>query len=495
MPDFGNLDSPHQYFSFEEFHNLVSKFQQVLTQEGMRRADRVVILSPLSADLYALVIAMGSLNIVPVFIDRTLGFFKFLELLKHSGVVSIVSTPGFHRLRWILPQLRSYRLYSLGCSGLGFKNLKEKFPDLEPRRISTIALREETPALITYTTGSTGQPKGADRSHGVLFYQYLLSQKYWPEDPDEVDMPWFPMVAFQNFNCGIRTVLPGTNFKCIDDFDSNFVIQQILSEGVTRMSAPPSVYFRLCNDLLDRGLFLPQLRRLIVGGAPVSQKLARLIRKAFPSAEVHIVYGSTEVEPISFVNLDDWIKASPEAYLVGRPIPEVQVKVCKDLEVDPVEGQGLESFLTKGVGEILVHGPHVVKRYFGSDEVNRATKILDSQRRVWHRTGDLGYQDEQGRLWILGRLNDGPCYGVEHQIELLEGVHRAAFDRRGRLHVQWEGERLDLNELKTQIRSKISMGSFAPPYPGKNFDEVEIKFKREMPLDHRHRWKINRSKL
>lgn len=470
-------------YSFEDLKDLVFQYQHALISENFKAGDRVLILAPVQAELYAVFYALCSLNAVPVFIDTSVGIRNFLKLLKSADVRSVIAVPEFHKFRWIVPQLFKYRRYTLSESGRGFTNLKDKFPDFTGK-VSTAAQRFDSPVLITYTTGSTGQPKGADRAHGILYNQYVYSRLHWLEDDDEIDMPWFPMVAFQNFNCGVRTVLPATNFRRIDDFNPAVVTEQILRSRVTRMSAPPSVYEKLCNHLIERGQSLPSIRRLIVGGAPVSQKIARLIRTAFPKAEAHIVYGSTEAEPIAYVSIDEWLKEPGEAYLVGKSIPEIEVRVCKNINIESVSQVGLEPFVTGGQGEILISGNHVIRRYLENETANKTTKLMDPSGRVWHRTGDLGFFDHRQRLWIIGRESDGACYGIEHQIELLKGVRRAALGHSGRLYIQ-----IDSSESQTQVFDRVQS---TLKDLGLNF---EIEFRAELPLDRRHRTKIDRRKL
>ncbi|HEX4923409.1 MAG TPA: AMP-binding protein [Bdellovibrionales bacterium] len=471
--------------SFRELNDLVFSYQHALLAQGLKAGDRILVLAPVRAELYALFYAMCSAGIVPVFIDTNVGARAFLKLVRAADICAIISTPGFHRLRWLAPTLLKYKRFTLAESGKGFTNLMDWFPE-RAGAVATIACEPNNPVLITYTTGSSGQPKGADRSHSVLYNQYRISRAHWPEELREIDMPWFPMVAFQNLNCGISTVLPAVNFRRIDEFEPRVIAAQIQAAGVTRMSAPPSVYAKLCRYLIENRVSLPSVRRLIAGGAPVSQKVAALMRVAFPGAEAHIVYGSTEAEPISFVSIDEMLKEPADAYLVGKPIPEIQIRICRltNDELSRVSSEGVEPFVTSGVGEVLLAGPHVVKRYFDNEDANRVTKLHDPSGKVWHRTGDLGFFDHLGRLWLAGRLHDGICYPIEHRAELISGVDRAALTARA-LKI-----RLEPGANWPLVKSRCE----------KLFEELGVEAKPveaagELPLDRRHRWKIERNKL
>jgi olefin beta-lactone synthetase len=487
--DMPALTIGREIYSFEDLRDMIFQFQHALIREEFKSQERILILAPVQVELYALFYAMSSLQLVPVFIDTGLGIRGFLKVIRKSQVTAIISTSAFFKFRWLVPALFSYKRYSLNESGSGFKNLKDLFPDFAGA-VPTMAQSADSTVLITYTTGSTGQAKGADRSHRVLFYQYLYSQRHWPEANCEIDMPWFPMVAFQNLNCGIQTVLPKTNFRKIDDFEPREIVSQISSGKVTRMSAPPSVYAKLCRYMIQEDIQLPSVQRLIVGGAPVSKKIALLIRTAFPHAQAHVVYGSTEAEPIAFASLEEVLESSDEAYLVGRPIPELSVKICNlsDRDIPAVLTAGLEQFETGGIGEIIIEGEHVIKRYFDNDKANQLTKIRDEHGRVWHRTGDLGFFDHLGRLWLVGRIKDGSVYGLEHQIEMLPGINRAAIIKKRK---KWQLVLEATDRLVAKHKKEICRQILADS----GIMVARIKFIAFMPVDRRHQWKIDRTRL
>src|SRR5262249_12167423 len=150
--------------------------------------------------------------------------------------------------------------------------------------------------------------------------------------------------------------------------------------------------------------------------APVPRWLCRDVLRAFPNAESFVVYGSTEAEPMAFAPMREVIESPGEGYLVGKPIPQLNLRVAGE------------------TGEIFVTGPHVIRRYLDNEHANRTTKIKDSDGRIWHRTGDQGLFDESGRVWITGRISDQvhveersyPNYVLEQRLEEIPGVARAA---------------------------------------------------------------------
>jgi long-subunit acyl-CoA synthetase (AMP-forming) len=173
---------------------------------------------------------------------------------------------------------------------------------------------------------------------------------------------------------------------------------------------------------------------------------------------------------MAFVSMDEILETPGEGYLVGRPIPELDLK--------------LEH------GEVIVRGPHVVRRYLDNEQANRETKIPDPDGSIWHRTGDEGRIDGKGRLWILGRIKDRvlnsgrehSCYALEQAIEALPGVGRAAVINGAR------GPRIFFEGLKASeetVRDGLDG----------NWKSAEIRKIEALPVDGRHFWKVDRERL
>jgi acyl-CoA synthetase (AMP-forming)/AMP-acid ligase II len=126
----------------------------------------------------------------------------------------------------------------------------------------------------------------------------------------------------------------------------------------------------------------------------------------------HIVFGSTEVEPISGITASEFLGAlaepketRPPGLCVGRPVPQLQLRV-----IEPVDGSiasaDLDTITKRNgeIGEIIVSGAHVLPSYLNDPQANRDTIVLDGER-MWRRTGDCGALDREGRLWLVGRLS------------------------------------------------------------------------------------------
>ena len=494
--------------TFEELLKLVTDYSLGLKEEGFKEGDRAVFLMPLCIDLYALILAALANGLVPVFLDSTMPARRMLQAIKDSKAHLVISTSALMKLRFFLPALWSCKLYSSDSEGVFLKPLRQ----LKKRATGSLAPVPRKPsdeALITYTTGSMGRPKGADRNQEILTAQHLISQALWPHRENEVDMPCFPMIALQNLACGIPTIIPALSFKNLALFDASPVIWQIKKYGVTRLSGAPAYFKILVEHLESCGQKMSEIRGIVVGGAPVPWWLCEKILKVFPESDSYVVYGSTEAEPMAYVSMREIIDAASGSsvslercgYLVGRPVSDVNLEVLRlpeDLSL--FTERGPEAFRVPDYenGEVLVSGAHVVKRYFNDETANCITKLRGPDGRVWHRTEDLGYRDDLGRLWLTGRRNDQitigdwpfPNYSLELFFDALPSVSRSAFivnarDQSPRLYVEKQPSST-CDEALTEVHSVLE---------SLKLKGIRCEVINQLPVDQRHHWKIDRAQL
>ena len=165
---------------------------------------------------------------------------------------------------------------------------------------------------------------------------------------------------------------------------------------------------------------LSGLRRVVTGGAPISKDDVAHFYKVAPQAELWILYGSTEAEPMAHIEGRQMLESSNKN-LIDSEILEEGVNVghisedidCKFIRLidGPIHWQDHQKWEnlevpTGEVGEFICTGDHVCREYYNNPEAFAATKIMDSDGRVWHRTGDLAYLDSENQLWIVGRVNN-----------------------------------------------------------------------------------------
>ena len=356
-------------------------------------------------------------------------------------------------------------------------------------------------ALITYTSGSTGRPKGANRTHAGLLEQHLAISRLFPYEPGEVDLTPFPVVVPHNLACGVPTVFPAMDLGKPASVCPERIISQVQQEHATRLGGSPAFMKPVCNYVLANAVSVPSLKVVGSGGAPVPRVLCESMKRAFCSANAYVGYGTTEVDPVTKIHVDDVLSAKGQGLPVDKPCADVELKIV-ELPEDP--GQIMESSLTSyemepgEVGEIVVRGKHVVREYLDNPAANRENKIPCDGGLVWHRTGDVGYLDAGGGLWLTGRTKDVVVwqdrsiqpFPVEMHIDAIEGVNRSALVSVKSQNTTVLALQLDSGVSWVQVRSAVTES-----LKSLDLDRVMVRLVKRIPVDRRHNSKIDRVHL
>ncbi|PAP77815.1 AMP-binding protein [Rubrivirga marina] len=372
-----------------------------LTAAGVGRGDRVLVLVPVSSALYAVLAAVFRVGAVAVIVDPGAGRERLAEAVGRVRPQAFVGTPKAHLLRLLAASVR--RIPTRFVVG-GWAPLAERWEGGPPVPVADVG--RDAPALLTFTSGTTGRPKAAVRTHGLLGAQHAALTDALDLQPDDVDLATLPVVVLATLASGVTTVLADADLRRPGAVDASRVLRQMRAEGVTRCVASPAFFERLLAH--PEADALRQLRRVDTGGAPVFPDL--LARLGALVGEAVGVYGSTEAEPIAHVaapsEADLRRVAAGEGLPAGPPVAAVDLRIVPDRWGEPLgpftEAEWEARSLGPGaVGEIVVAGDHVVPGYLDG-EGDAETKV-DVAGRRWHRTGDAGRLDADGRLWLLGR--------------------------------------------------------------------------------------------
>lgn len=472
--------------SYRDFMSDVGAWIETLKAQGIGRGDRVLVLLPLRLELYQLMCALFYLGAVVVSVDSTMPKDKLKLALVDAKADAIFSVAELFKWTPFIPALWKLKRFSFDQRCLFSKDL------LKIRKSNTLdftqtPIEENGPTLISFTSGSTGRPKAANRSLEIFLAQKIVSEYFWQHQEDEVDMPFFPTLVLQNLGLGITTIFPDLDFRKIKEFDPAKVVKQMNDYSVTRFSATPMIIKKLANYILESGTKIPSLKSIIIGGAEITRKHARVVNDAFNSAceniDIHIIYGSTEVEPISFAPIDEYIESHEIGLNLGQVIDVLDIKTIDNISAFDFD-QGIEW------GEICLSGPHVIREYIDDHPANKTTKLKDERGVLWHLTGDVGYVRD-GRVYLLGRLKDClkvagkliPTFHYENELADIELVERCAL-------VQAEDEK-----IHCFVEGPLSThGQVLDYLKFKGLADVVIH-KKVIPVDSRHFSRVNRSEL
>jgi acyl-CoA synthetase (AMP-forming)/AMP-acid ligase II len=468
-----------------------------LRRRGMGPGDVVLVLIPMSANLYIVLAALLRLGAVAMFPDPASDVDEIDRSCRISPPAAFIGSPKAHVLRLLS---RSVRLIPLKFStrGLvpGAVTLRAERP--EASSMPSTPGGEDTPALITFTSGSTGTPKAALRTHGFLLAQQRVLAETLELTPGDVDLATLPIFVLANLAAGVTSIIPDANLRRPGAIDPGPVLAQIRRFRPNRASGSPAFFERLVEGARTASCTLDSFGRVYTGGAPVFPGLLDRIAGVAPLARVTAVYGSTEAEPIAHVERSQIRTADRDAMIRGRGLlagaasPSVRLAILPDRWGHALPAMTAGEFAAsclpaEGRGEIVVSGAHVLKHYLhGAGEEETKFRVGGE---IWHRTGDAGWLDAEQRLWLLGRcaarLTDsrGELYPFSVECAAVEtlGVRRAAA-------LAWRGRRTLVLELSGNL-PRPDLSQLAGPLEWAGLDE--IRFVPRIPVDRRHNAKVD----
>lgn len=484
--------------TFADITKRVSSFQQGLKQQGFRPGDRILFVIKPSISMYCLILACIASGLVPVFVDMGMGFKKIKMAIEDSGAKAIFGVSKLLRLYWVLTPLRKMKRFNEGEAIPGCQSLETLSDSRGDERVDFISRAPSDHCLITFTSGSTGRPKGADRTHECLIEQHLAIKAQLEFLHDDTVLSCFPISVLHYLACGAGTVLPEVDFSRIGTPDAKRIIRQLEDHSITLIGTAPAFIDVVVKEYEKSERKNTKIRTVVIGGSTVSTELAKRCSGVFPSADIQIVYGSTEAEPISHIELRELlIEDSNKGFLVGKKVKECEVKIVRlPQKTQYVEADVFESEVAKGsVGEIIVSGNHVLQQYIDNPVTTSESKIQRENGLVWHRTGDYGFIDDVNNIWLTGRDKDLLQYNgqqidnypIEKRLDRIRGVSRAAIltCKKNIALVLEVSNNVSLS-MKKEIEEIISPISI---------DDVNIFRTDKLPVDGRHNSKVDRPLL
>jgi len=417
----------YRQVSFRELARDVRRIARGLGGLGVTPGMRLALMVRPGIDFVALVFALLRAGAVQVLIDPGMGRKNLLRCLDEVRPQGFIAIPVVHAVRALLG--RRYADATLNVT-VGRRWLG-KGPTLEDvRRRGERSDRNlpetaaDDPAAIIFTTGSTGPPKGVLYSHRNFDTQVTEIRDRFGIQPGEVDLAGFPLFGLFNGAMGVTTVIPDMDPTRPAKVDPEKITEAVRDWQVTQSFGSPALWKVVGNHCSQRGIRLPTLRRVFSAGAPVpAQVLERLKGCLAPEAEIYTPYGATEALPVCCIEAREVLEQTRgrtdegAGVCVGTKVDSVEWKIVRPTD-EPLESiENVEELPLGEIGELIVRGPQVTGEYVTRTEWNSLAKIHDAGG-CWHRMGDLGYFDRQGRYWFCGRRShrvetrSGPLYTV-----------------------------------------------------------------------------------
>jgi len=460
----------------------------LLLEKGFEKGDRILIFVPVSYELYKVMLAVFYIGATAVFVDAWADKERMAKAIETTEPAGFIGTFKAQLLRVISPAVRELPIHMI--FPFPFRRGVKPFKGSSP-----VTTSPDDSALITFTTGSTGIPKAAKRTHRFLWNQYNAHRTHLKKMSDDIDFATLPIFILNNMAEGITTVIADINPAKPAVFSPEKIVRQIVKHNVTSATASTIFFEKMAEYLLKKETVL-KIDSALLGGSPVYPNMAEKILRAIPFAKISVIYGSTEAEPISIVEAEEVASSDIQNGLyVGNGVDSLSIRVIKpvDAPISLKDGEVLDDYSVKpgDIGEIIVAGDYVLTEYLNSPQHFKRNKIVDGDI-IWHRTGDAGRVSENGDIFLFGRvsnritLENETIYTlpIERKMFEIEGVKCAAVLRvRDEIVVVLEAkDNLHSTILKKIEHIKLDISNYV----------VEFM---DIPRDQRHSAKVDYGKL
>ena len=482
--------------SFGDFHKKVNQTINALKEMGVKKGDRVYLLVPVKIDLYVLITALFHMGAIAVFIDPWASKDYINNCLKKVRPNFLIFIK-----KAVILMLKAKEISNIK-NKIMLDTIKSKANLSSNNEIICEEMDQEDTALITFTTGSTNNPKGCDRTHGFLNAQHAAHEEYYFHETSDIDLAMFPVFVLGNLGSGITSVIIDADLRKISAFSPLKVIKQINTYKITSMTCSPALIEPLTDYALNHSVTLPSMKKFFTGGGPVNPWLFSSLEKIMPNARLYLVYGSTEAEPIALLSSDKVLKDTKEITLQGKgitlgvPVEKIDARIIRFSRSSLTDISPLPA---GEIGEIILTGSFVGKKYYQNEEAFRENKYIDDQGNIWHRTGDLGYQNESNQLFMLGRINavinenDQIRFSlqVEPVINHLDEVNKCAyfqFDSKKKTTALLVSVKPEAKQGNTRLKIENKLSEL-------NIHPSKIIFTDNIPVDKRHNSKVDYSEV
>ena len=409
--------------SYGELEERSNRIAAGLAAEGVEKGMRVCLFVRPGPDLIAITYAAFKLGAVPVLADPGMGRQRLLAAVERMAPEVFIGVPAAHLVRTLFrAPFRSVKVFVTVGRRLawGGRTLARLERAGSPAPIMEATHRDD-PAAILFTSGSTGPPKGVLYTHGMFHAQVSALRAMYGFKPGEVDLACFPLFALFDIAFGMTSVFPDMDVTRPAHCEPEKIVRAIEECGATAAFGSPAIWRRVLPHCREQGIKLTGLRRLLMAGAPVPPDLIQDAHAVLSlDADVHTPYGATESLPVASIAGREVVPGLMTALkngagtCVGRPSPAIQIQLI-GITDEPIERWSDDLALGLGeVGEICVRGPVVTAEYAEDAAATAGAKLRCADGTVWHRIGDVGRFDSEGRLWFMGRKT--------HRIETPKGV-------------------------------------------------------------------------
>lgn len=382
--------------SYGELDERVTRLARALQQRGVGTGDRIAVLALNGMETWEAYLAGVRLGAIVVPVNFRLVADEVAYVLTDSGAVALVVDAALAEVGAKAREQAPSVTTTLVIGG----DYEEALAAAGSEPLG-IAVDEDEPAFVMYTSGTTGRPKGAVLTHRNLLMHVFSQMTHLGWDPaDRVAAPGAPLFHIAGLAGGLPPLLVGGTNVIMKSgaFSPGDTLDMIERERISSIFLVPAMWAAVVAvpGIAERDLSC--LRRVSWGAAPASTTLLRTLIDTFPQAEVVTAFGQTECSPVTcFLRGEDSVRKIGS---VGTPMLNVEVRVVDEAMQDVPQGE---------VGEIVYRSPMVMKEYWGKPEAT-----AEAFAGGWFHSGDLVRQDEDGYFYVVDRKKDMIISGGEN---------------------------------------------------------------------------------
>ncbi|WP_433477506.1 acyl-CoA synthetase [Spirillospora sp. CA-142024] len=411
--------------TFSEFDVAVNRAAHALSARGLRKGDRLALLSHNCWEFALLAFATAKLGVVLVPVNFMLNAEEIAYILRHSGASGIVAEDGLASTAekalataGVAGGVRGWIPLSGTSPGEGWEDVGAWWRE-GPAAAPEVPVGDDDPLRLMYTSGTESRPKGVMLSSRSLVSQYVSCVIDGEMSADDVEVHTLPMYHCAQLDCFFSVdVYLGSTSIILPGPDPAVLLETIEREKVTKLFCPPTVWISLLRHPDFDKRDLSSLKKGYYGASAMPVEVLRELMRRLPDVRLWNFYGQTEMAPLATILRPH--EQLERAGSAGRAAINVETMLVNDDDEPVPPGE---------VGEIVHRSPHAALGYYRDEE-----KTAEAFRGGWFHSGDLGVMTEDGHLSVVDRKKDMIKTGgenvasreVEEAVYELDGVAEVA---------------------------------------------------------------------
>ncbi|MDR2644226.1 MAG: AMP-binding protein [Planctomycetaceae bacterium] len=513
------------YLELETDSNYIAAAMQ---KDGIGIGKRIALFVRYGIDFISLVFALLKTGATIVLIDPGMGVRRTLDCLVEIEPDGMIAIPPVHFVRLLMRRKfpKSKHNITVGSSWFwGGLTLDKIRREKICTNFNPVETTPDNAAAIIFTSGSTGLPKGVEFTHQIFDTQIKEIASCYGIAAGDIDLACFPLFGLFDLAMGVTAVIPDIDPTKPAKADPAKIIRIANDCQIIQSFASPAIWNRVANHCEEieadkkRNIVtkntasnIPTLKRAISAGAPVAANILQKLKPHIhPQGNIFTPYGATESLPVASISATEILSEtvnktnSGGGVCVGKRFPSISWAIITITDKPIPNLESAIQLQIGQIGELIVTGLQVTKKYINRPEANSLAKIIDNIGQIWHRMGDVGYIDSQDRFWFCGRKThrvetpDGTLFSIP--CESIFNQHPAVFrsalanSPNGKPRIFIEPHKKNFPNSKKEKNNLINELLELAQKNQITKQIKEIRIMRNFPVDVRHNVKINRELL